>query len=89
MGDAASTVPATGVVKIMDSVELVVARTSGGFDAILKGGTFVGQGKVLRVTLAGAKPVGGGESPAHPATLTYDRADGARRTVQGLWSCGP
>jgi hypothetical protein len=89
MGNVASTSPARGVVKIMDSVEQVTARAPGGFGAILNGGTFVGKGKVVTVTLAGPAPVTGGESPAFPATLIYDRADGARRSIRGLWSCGP
>lgn len=89
MGNVSSTDFANGVVKIMDSVELVMAGSPGGFDAILKGGIFAGKGKVIEVALAGAKQVGNGESPAFPATLTIDRADGARRTIAGLWSCGP
>jgi len=32
---------------------------------------------------------GGAESPPRPATLTYQRADGASRVFQGLWTCGP
>lgn len=87
MGVVASKAPAQGVVKVVDSVERVSAP--GGFDGMLKGATFVGQGKTLVVALSGASPVGGGESPAYPATLTYDRADGARRVIDGSWTCGP
>lgn len=87
MGNVASKTPAQGVVKVLDSVERVTAP--GGFNGMLKGATFVGQGKTLVVALTGQPPVGGGESPAYPATLTYDRADGARRTIEGSWTCGP
>ncbi len=87
MGDVASATRAQGVVKVLDSVELVSAK--GGFDAMLKGAAFAGQGKTVTIALTGARPVGGGESPGYPATLTYDRADGARRTIDGLWTCGP
>jgi hypothetical protein len=89
MGDVASQTPAQGVVKIGDYVERVSARNPGGFDAMVKGATFVGQGKMVTVALTGAPPASGGESPAYPATLTYDRADGARRVIDGFWTCGP
>ncbi|MDP3102533.1 MAG: hypothetical protein Q8N10_18760, partial [Phenylobacterium sp.] len=87
MGVVASKEPAQGVVKVMDSVERVTAP--GGFDAMLKGVAFVGQGKTVTIALTGAAPVGGGESPGYPATLTYDRADGAKLVLTGLWTCGP
>lgn len=86
-GFVASKEPAQGVVKVGDSVEPVT--TPGGFDAMLKGAVFTGQGKTVTIALTGAAPVGGGESPGYPATLTYDRADGARLTLTGLWTCGP
>lgn len=86
MGNVASREPAWGVVKVGTYVERVGAP--GGFDAMLDGATFSGAGKTVRITLTGPA-VGGGESPPRPATLTYDRADGARRGFAGLWSCGP
>ncbi|MDZ4376309.1 MAG: hypothetical protein U1C74_33415, partial [Phenylobacterium sp.] len=86
MGDVASPEAAQGVVKVGRYVERVA--TPGGFDAMLKGATFSGAGKVVRIDLTGPAS-GGGESPPRPATLTYDRADGARLTLVGLWSCGP
>ncbi len=86
-GDVASSDPAQGVVKILDSVERVSAP--GGFNGIVRGGTFTGQGKTIRITLIGDAPTAGGESPPHPATLTYERADGASRTLRGSWVCGP
>lgn len=86
MGDVGSREPAWGVVKVGTYVERVAAP--GGFDAMLKGATFSGAGKTVRIALTGPA-VGGGESPPRPATLTYDRADGARRVFAGLWTCGP
>lgn len=88
-GDVGSKASAQGVVKVVDYVEQVGAKDGGGFGAMLKGATFVGRGKTVSVALTDAKPVGGGESPGYPATLTYDRADGARRVISGLWTCGP
>lgn len=85
-GDVGSKDAAQGVVKVADYVERIAAP--GGFDAMLKGTSFSGQGKQVRIALTGPA-IGGGESPPRPATLTYDRADGARRTIAGRWSCGP
>lgn len=86
MGDVASKMPARGVVKVIDYVEAVA--TPGGFDGMLRGARFSGAGKTVDVEVTGAA-AGGGESPAHPATLTYHRADGAQRRWTGLWQCGP
>jgi hypothetical protein len=85
-GNVASKEAAQGVVKVGDYVERVAAP--GGFDGMLKGPVFTGAGKTIRITLTGPA-VGGGESPPRPATLTYDRADGASRTIAGRWTCGP
>lgn len=87
MGVVASKEPAQGVVKVGDYVERVAAP--GGFDAMSKGSVFTGQGKTVTIARTGAAPVGGGESPGYPATLAYDRADGARLVLTGLWTCGP
>lgn len=87
VGVVASKEAAQRVVKVGDYVEPVA--TPGGFDAMSKGAAFVGQGKTVTIALTGAAPVGGGESPGYPATLTYDPADGARLTLTGLWTCGP
>ena len=86
MGDVALKEPSRGVVKLGDSVEGVAA--SGGFDAMLKGAQFAGAGKTIRIALTGPA-TGTGESPPAPATLTYDRADGARLSYTGQWQCGP
>jgi hypothetical protein len=86
MGDVASKDRAYGLVKVGDYVEPMSAP--GGFDGMLKGATFAGKGKTVRIEVTGSA-AGGGESPARPATLTYDRADGAKRTFAGRWECGP
>lgn len=85
-GNVASDDASRGVVSVAGYVEPVAAP--GGFDAMLRGTRFSGAGKVILVELTGPA-IGGGESPPNPATLTYQRADGAERTFAGLWQCGP
>lgn len=85
-GVVAMEAPAQGVVKVSGYVEPV--RAPGGFNAIVGGATFTGQGKTIVVALTGPA-IGGGESPPRPATLTYQRADGASRVFSGQWQCGP
>lgn len=85
-GDVGSRDPAFGLVKVGDYVERVAAP--GGFDGMVKGATFGGRGKTVTIAVTGPAR-GGGESPPRPATLTYDRADGARRVIAGEWTCGP
>lgn len=77
---------AQGVVKVSGYVERVGAP--GGFNGMLEGATFSGKGKTIEIALTGAATEGG-ESPPRPATLTYQRADGASRAFDGLWQCGP
>lgn len=86
-GDVASQEPAFGVVKVGDYVESV--STAGGFDAMIRGATFAGRGKTVEIERTASQPIGGGESPPFPARLTYQRADGASRSFDGLWTCGP
>lgn len=86
MGVVGSQAPAQGIVKVAGYVEPV--RAPGGFDGMTQNPTFTGQGKTIRIEETGAA-IGGGESPPRPATLTYLRADGASRTIEGRWQCGP
>lgn len=86
MGAVASDEPAQGIVKVSGYVEPI--RAPGGFDGMLRGATFTGQGKTIVIEVTGAA-IGGGESPPVPATLAYQRADGAIRTFDGRWQCGP
>lgn len=81
-----SDMPAQGVVKVAGYVEAI--RAPGGFDGMTRGATFSGKGKTIHVDTTG-DAIGGGESPAYPATLTYQRADGASRIFEGRWQCGP
>ncbi|WP_202839605.1 hypothetical protein [Luteimonas saliphila] len=85
-GMVASEEPAQGIVKVAGYVEAI--RAPGGFDGILENPTFTGQGKTIVIAVTGPA-TGGGESPPRPATLTYQRADGASRTFDGRWQCGP
>ncbi|HCS29044.1 MAG TPA: hypothetical protein DIW43_16425 [Spongiibacteraceae bacterium] len=86
MGNVASSDAAQGVVKVAGYVERVSAP--GGFDGMTASPTFSGKGKTVHIEVNG-EPTEGGESPPRPATLTYDRADGAQRDWQGEWRCGP
>lgn len=86
MGFVAATEAARGVVKVSGYVEPVAAP--GGFDGMVNGATFTGQGKTVVIAVTGPA-TGGGESPPYPATLTYQRADGASRVIPGQWTCGP
>ena len=85
-GNVASREAAVGAVKVSGYVERVAAP--GGFDGMLDGATFTGQGKTIRIAPTGPA-TGDGESPPRPATLTYERADGASLTLAGRWECGP
>ena len=85
-GNVASKDAAQGLVKVTGYVERVVAP--GGFDGMIKGATFTGAGKTILIAVTGPA-TGGGESPPYPATLTYQRADGASRAFTGTWTCGP
>lgn len=78
--------PAQGVVKVAGQVEPI--RAPGGYNGMLRDPTFTGQGRTVRIEETGAA-IGGGESPPRPATLTYQRADGATRSFDGRWQCGP
>ena len=86
MGNVASSDAAQGVVKVAGYVERMSAP--GGFDGMTASPTFSGKGKTVHIEVTG-EPTEGGESPSTPATLTYDRADGAQRDWQGEGRCGP
>ncbi|OYW30341.1 MAG: hypothetical protein B7Z44_01400 [Caulobacter sp. 12-67-6] len=85
-GNVASKDAAQGLVKVTGYVERIAAP--GGFDGMLKGANFTGAGKTILIAVDGPA-TGGGESPPSPATLTYQRADGASRVIPGTWTCGP
>ena len=63
----------------------------GGFSQIEPtGGTFAGEGLVVVIDLNGDELDGPQtEQSRQSATMTANRADGATRTYDGLWVCGP
>lgn len=85
-GDVASQKRATGIVKVGNVLKTLSAP--GGFDGILDSVVFAGEDETLRV-LSSSMTRPNGESPARPATLTYEPANGESRTYSGLWTCGP
>ena len=60
----------------------------GGFDAMLDGARFAGDGLEIDVAVIG-EAVSGGESPAMPARLSASRNGGSAATYEGFWTCGP
>jgi hypothetical protein len=80
---------AQGLAKIGDYPERLMNTAPGGYDAMIEGGRFGGRGMTFTVTLTGGAATTGGESPANPAELLLQRADGAERTIVGVWTCGP
>ncbi len=86
-GDAASSQPARGVVRLAGGLRTLAAP--GGFDAMLHGTRFEGEGLVIEVVPTGPA-IGRGESPPAPAELLVTQAAGtAAQTVAGQWQCGP
>ena len=86
MGNVASHEAADGIIKPGSVVQKL--STPGGFDAMLKGATFSGRNTTVRISLSGP-PIGNGESPPRPATLTFEGEGGIREQLTGRWSCGP
>lgn len=86
MGFVASKTASNGAIKVGGRVEPVHAAD--GFDGMIKGATFTGGDHTVVVAVTGPAE-GGGESPPNPATLTYQRANGASHTLTGRWVCGP
>lgn len=88
-GDVDAKSRGAGIWKIADSVEPVFFTRGGGFNAMTKGGEIGGKGMTGRITLTSKTPLGGGESPPYPATLSLDRMDGAHIEIKGRYTCGP
>lgn len=80
--------PATVAIRHGGYVERLSLRGTGGFNAMERGGIFSGRGMTLTIE-RGARQGGAAESPDYAATLLAQRADGAERRYQGLWTCGP
>ena len=75
--------------RIGDYPQRLMAMAPGGFDAMIVGGRFGGPGMTYTITLDRSEGSPGGESPANPARMLLQRADGAERTFPGTWTCGP
>lgn len=88
-GNVSTEADAHGILKFADQVLRVQAP--GGFDQMLHGTTFKGERLVAEVKLTEqAQKAGNDGASSYPsATLTYIRSDGAMRSVQGKWECGP
>ncbi|RVQ67544.1 hypothetical protein EKN06_06200 [Croceicoccus ponticola] len=81
---------ANGMVSIAGYPTPIVSSEDGGFNAIVDGGRFAGKGIVLDIRRGKAPmPHAGGESPPYPAAMKAMRADGAERSFNGTWNCGP
>lgn len=85
-GYVASEQPAEAAFKL--SSQLASLSAQGGFDAITAGTTFTGAGGSAKIEVTG-QTTEGGESPAHPATLTVLPDGGTEIVAEGLWRCGP
>lgn len=84
MGVVASTSPAEGLIKLDN--ELYHVSAPGGFDGMLRGTTFEGDGGAVEVSITG-EPQGSGESPPSPAELMVVGSD--QSAIKGQWICGP
>ncbi|AKM10904.1 hypothetical protein [Croceicoccus naphthovorans] len=89
-GNVGSDDRALGVVGYAGGVERIMSTEDGGFDAIVDGGRFATKGLTIDVR-RGKAPMPGatGESPPYPAAMRLMRADGAERSFNGTWNCGP
>lgn len=89
-GNVGSADRALAIIGFAGGTERLVAAEAGGFDAIIEGGRFGGKGLTVDVRRGKAPmPGASGESPPYPAALRAMRADGAERSLNGTWTCGP
>ena len=68
--------------------EMLANGQAGGFNDLLDGITLGGKGLTVRLARGADQPTGD-ETTRHAAMLTVLRADGAERTYDGTWTCGP
>ena len=89
-GDVGGPDRAVAVVRFAGSAERMTSTEDGGFDAIVDGGRFATRGLTIDIR-RGKAPMPGatGESPPYPAAMRAMRADGAERSFNGTWTCGP
>lgn len=94
-GNVGGTQPGEGIVRIGGAIHRISAP--GGFNAMVKGTSFTGDGLSFAVKIT-APTRDGSESPDQPARLTYTPADAATEDapkekatlkVNGVWQCGP
>ena len=65
----------------------LIGSGTGGFDALVRGGTFRGAGTTATIT-RGPRLATGTEETRHRATVRVSRGGGTR-VYRGVWSCGP
>ena len=85
-GDVGSKVPAEAILAAGGTVMRV--SQPGGFNAVVRGATFIGESIKVRIAMTGPAK-SGGESPARPGTLHYERDGRELAEVPGEWVCGP
>lgn len=61
----------------------------GGFDGMLNGVEFAGEGFRYAIRLVPGEAAGGGESPPMPAELVVTAPWGKQARIAGGWTCGP
>lgn len=82
--------PIFALVKVGDTIEVMAGRAGGGYDRMVNGTGYGGRGLTVEIARLSSQSLNAGrEGLAYDATLRADRADGARRTWDGVWSCGP
>jgi len=86
--DVDRTARAQAVVRNAGIAERLVGRTEGGFGQLEHGTSFGGRGLAVDISPT-VRVATGTEEVRQRATLTVNRADGAERTFEGLWNCGP
>lgn len=65
-----------------------IASAGRGYDSMVEGAKFSGKGLTLTIT-TGEEVETGNESNQLSASLLVQRADGAERMIEGVWTCGP
>lgn len=70
--------------------ERLMSQEAGGFGALESdGGKFGGRGLTITITPGERAPGDGTETVTQSAEMLVQRADGAERTYEGEWVCGP
>ncbi|MAN45679.1 MAG: hypothetical protein GYB49_03085 [Alphaproteobacteria bacterium] len=70
--------------------ETLTGTETGGFSTLeADGGRFGGKGMTLTLTPVEQRVNDGTETVSQSAKLLVQRGDGAERTYQGVWTCGP